>query len=168
MKKIPIILMVMMCVMVSSIPAEAQSALDLHLVTFLNENDYKLIAVNNGKSEITILTKNLGWGTSSEPGSDRIGLNIRYTAILSFNKHQLIDSLPFMGPVVLRPNEAAIIDVDWEEVLPEVQKILPQNGVLFIDYHVSPKHGERFGVWSGSASAKPLKIVDKKIVIAEP
>lgn len=138
----------------------AGPALEVHfdVMDFGVHKMYLLVVVNKGKSDVTVITENLQWGTGRAQESDRIDATFGYSDSESWKTHQLIPSLAGLGPVVLRPNEAALLKVDLELLIEKIQEKLPNEGVVVVNYRVGKKWGARFGIWHGSVSTSPLKI----------
>lgn len=114
--------------------------------------------VNSSDHEITVLTKNLEFGSSSEPGKPKvIQCTIGYTGKLEHEGHLVIPSLNELAPVTLKPNEEAQVCYEMEnDSDDETQKLIIKGTPVEMHYDISSKWGKRFNAWDGTVTAKPV------------
>jgi len=112
--------------------------------------------INSSDHEIVVLTKNLNWNFETKHEKSW-GCTVSYSnPLVTHEGHPVIPSLYELAPVTLQPNEEAFITRLVENDFNQITSLTGDTEIL-VNYAVSTNWGNRFRVWSGSATSKPFK-----------
>lgn len=111
----------------------------------------KIVLVNNGSNNITVLTDRLDTEFSKESNTYVISKG-SMTAI--YPGYNIIESLYKFAPVTLKPKEGTFVS---HLVKNTFKKDINKNTGFMVKYEIREEFGKRFNVWYGTAESGPIK-----------
>jgi len=168
MKKIAFVYLLCVMCLPTALGEENNSSLEIKLdVRSLGKKTfYKLILVNSGDKDVTVITKDLD-KKSTDDGAGNLNVTFGYgTTKVEFEGIQLVSSFYAFHPVTLKPKEGTILQMT-SKAFPTAFKDLEKAKSIVISYEIDGDWAKRHKTWSGKVSTQTFAVQDGKIVVSE-